>query len=429
MNGTASVTLKPDTIPDSFAFIVATATVATNGTSPFSGIALNAKTPYTVYSTADKGAGSLRQAIKNANNPAVHDAAGPVTIDFNFMLPIPSPVLPFVMRPVTALPHITLPVFVDGTTQKGFDPTTNVPVIQINGSNLAANDPSPDGLTLGIGSQGSTIRGLSICNFLRGAGIHVLSDGDTIQGNYVGTDLSGSSAGPGNLVGIMLDGGVTSTTIGGVNSGAISSSPARNLISGNLDEGIKLDASDGNLIVGNLIGTKADGTPFLGNGVGIHLINARGNTIGLGGTLSTLPDYPFNVIAGNDSQGIWVEYSAPLNSASLAAQPNLIQGDLVSTNGGNGIELDDSVDRGSQFQPDVIRADLVGTNSGGTSTHDDLGRSIGNGKNGILLHGGEAHIEGNVISGNGIAGIDIESQDGETAISIDQDLRQQDRDR
>ena len=57
---------------------------------------------------------------------------------------------------------------------------------------------------------------------------------------------------------------------------------ARNLISGNGDEGISLDGADNNRVSGNYIGTNAAGTAILGNAdFGIVLGNgAQNNTIG-----------------------------------------------------------------------------------------------------------------------------------------------------
>ena len=67
-------------------------------------------------------------------------------------------------------------------------------VIAINGG---ANNF--DGLTLAPGSDKSVIQGLDIVNF-KGAGIHVQSQMDTIEGNWIGTDSTGLVAGPGNAV-------------------------------------------------------------------------------------------------------------------------------------------------------------------------------------------------------------------------------------
>jgi hypothetical protein len=134
-----------------------------------------------VTTTADSGPGSLRQAILDANA-----ADGADTIDFAI------PVAPYTIRPATALPTITGALTIDGTTQPGFLAT---PVVEIDGS-LAP--PGANGLEIAAG--GTTIRGLVINRFLAtptgagGSGIVVSSGtGTTIAGNFLGTDVGGTS--------------------------------------------------------------------------------------------------------------------------------------------------------------------------------------------------------------------------------------------
>src|SRR2546423_510284 len=74
-------------------------------------------TIYTVNTTADSGAGSLRQAILNSNvNP------GSDIIQFN----IPGPGV-HTISPMSQLPDITDPVIIDGYTQHGASQNTNGP--------------------------------------------------------------------------------------------------------------------------------------------------------------------------------------------------------------------------------------------------------------------------------------------------------------
>ena len=76
---------------------------------------------FTVLNVADAGPDSLRQAILDANT-----APGPDEIRFN----IPGPG-PFTIIPQTALPTVSDPVVIDGTTQPGF---AGRPIIELNGS-------------------------------------------------------------------------------------------------------------------------------------------------------------------------------------------------------------------------------------------------------------------------------------------------------
>src|SRR5690349_19491198 len=77
---------------------------------------------FTVTTTADTGAGSLRQALLDANaNPGLD------TIAFRIASGVQT------IRPASVLPSVTDPVVIDGTTQPGW---TNNPIIVLDGSGL-----------------------------------------------------------------------------------------------------------------------------------------------------------------------------------------------------------------------------------------------------------------------------------------------------
>lgn len=106
----------------------------------------------TVTTTADSGPGSLRQAILDANT-----APGQDIIAFD----IPGPG-PHTIQPLSALPDITDPVLIDGTTQPGASCDSWPPtlMIEIDGS-LAGS--YVDGLRITGGN--TTVRGLVINRF------------------------------------------------------------------------------------------------------------------------------------------------------------------------------------------------------------------------------------------------------------------------
>jgi hypothetical protein len=108
--------------------------------------------------------------------------------------------------------------------------------------------------------------------------VYLLSDSNTVQGNYIGTDITGTQA-FGSMRGIVISG--SGNQIGG------RSSNAGNLISGNVMDGIGLYSPSGgmgvrdNRIQGNRIGTQSDGTSPLGNMIGVILEGmAADNTVG-----------------------------------------------------------------------------------------------------------------------------------------------------
>src|SRR5262249_10182008 len=151
--------------------------------------------------------------------------------------------------------------------------TDAVLLIDLDGSSGTALD----GLALHGG--GSTVRGLVINGFQRDA-IFVSSDGNKVQGNYLGTDPTGTLARP-NQEGVL--GAGDNNLIGGTTLAD------RNVISGNTKKGIRIDVSNGFSIQGNYVGVTAQGNAALGNG-------EAGVQIELGAAAA---DIRTNVISGN----------------------------------------------------------------------------------------------------------------------------------
>ena len=133
------------------------------------------------------------------------------------------------------------------------------------------NTTSPGAATIG----GTTAGARNVISGNQdGLDLNTQSTGITIQGNYIGTDITGSNALPNASRGMFVS--TNNTIIGGTAAGA------GNVISANVD-GIDIaNSSTGNLIRGNFIGTKADGVSPLGNtnsGVGIFT-GSSNNSVG-----------------------------------------------------------------------------------------------------------------------------------------------------
>src|ERR1051325_755751 len=366
---------------------------------------------FTVINTNDSGAGSLRQAILDANaNP------GPDTIDFN----IPGAGVQTI-TPATALPTITEAVLIDGYTQPGSagnsqpDSDNAVLLIEINGANAGANP------CLRISSGSSTVRGLVI-NRCGAAGIRLqAAGGNAINGNFIGTDPTGTikRANTGNGIELASS---PNNSIGGVTPNA------RNLISGNNTHGIAIDFnSPSNTVSGNFIGTNAAGTAILGNGFQGISITSSGNTIGGttvgarnvvsgntngGGVTFSGSTATNNVVQGNyigtdalgtasvpNSSGIFTLGAASNNliGGTVAGARNVISGNtlglfLASTTGGINTRLE---------------GNFIGTNAAGTAGIPNiLGVYVTLGNSGNRI-GGTAPGAGNVIAFNAI-GVDID---------------------
>ena len=132
---------------------------------------------FKVTNTADNTSlGSLRRAITDANA-----SPGADTVVFRIGAGVQT------IAPTSALPAITGGTSLDGTTQGGYSGT---PLIELRGDSAGAG---VNGLT--ITGAGSTIRGLAINRFDQ-AGILIdgtSAIGNTIVGNYLGTDVTGWS--------------------------------------------------------------------------------------------------------------------------------------------------------------------------------------------------------------------------------------------
>lgn len=144
--------------------------------------------------------------------------------------------------------------------------------------------------------------------------------GSVVQGNYIGTDVTGTKAVPNGLDGIFFNGN-TGAVIGGAATGA------GNLISGNTGNGIAMFGTQAGsyTIQGNRIGTQTNGTAALGNGAyGVAFQNSAGQDV-LGG----IGPGQANVVAFNVRAGVQVGYG-------LAHR---ISGNSIFSNGGMGIDL------------------------------------------------------------------------------------------
>ncbi len=326
---------------------------------------------------------SLREAINNAN-------ANPGADSITFNIPGPGPHVIMLTDMLTVSDDQT---HIDGSSQPGY---SGSPIIILDGGNslcrglwIASNDNIVIGLSfvrfkcaalstaihvwggmigggegnqilknfIGVDASGApagNVYGLMLWdpkNVIRGnvisgnfIGIMSADEKQIIEGNRIGTDPSGMTTSPGfrNETGILLQAGADDTKIG-------AGDPAlSNQISGN-DIAIDIE-SDGNAIIGNLIGTNASGDAALPNLDGI-IVDGNANLIGGSGTGEG------NLISGNSSEGL-----------VLIGNNNVVLGNLIGT-------------------------DLSGT----TAIANSLGIHILGDEN---IIGGSGPSEGNVISGN-----------------------------
>ena len=306
---------------------------------------------FTVTTTADIGDSnpdgvcdscSLREAIQENNfnnNPESADR-------IEFAIPPSDPITNFegcadngictILLP-SALPTIEEPVVVDGYSQPGASENTLArgtnaqPLVEITAQVGFSLSNHKGGLT--VGAPNSVVKGLVINRlpgFMPGIEVSPFESGNTpnnvrIEGNFVGTDPSGTldegNGGPGvNLT------GASGSTVGGTTAAS------RNLISGNGLEGVFINGvtlsgfgpASNNQVRGNLIGTQKDGITPLGNGA---------DGVAMGDSATSLPG------SAHDANG------------------NSILSNSIFANAGIGIDLQDNVDGDGPSANDAGDAD------------------------------------------------------------------------
>ena len=310
---------------------------------------------FTVTNTNDSGAGSLRQAILDANA-----TVGPDLITFNI-----AGAGVHTIAPSTQLPQITERVNIAGYAQPGASGnnlatgSNAVLQIELSGANMIAG-----GTGLRILDGPMQVQGLAINGFdadLSGNGgngiqVFATASGVSIQGCFVGTNATGTAAVPNGGTGILILG--SNTLIGGTTLSQ------RNIVSGNLKNGVS-DLGTSTTIVNNLIGVRANGTTAQGNSAAGVIVNGD-TSAAIGGTAANTA----NVIA-NSADGVRV-------FAGSAA----ILGNRIFGNTGEGIDLNadgvtpndrgdaDTGPNGLQNKPDLMFAGSAGGLARVTGTLD-----------------------------------------------------------
>jgi VCBS repeat protein len=362
---------------------------------------------FVVTTTETAGAGSLAQAITNAN---AHIGVDNIT----FNIPGPGP-----YTIVAPPPTITDPVTIDATTQPGF---AGKPIIEIHNGLLSTE------------AGRTTIRGF-VLNQTTGTNILIRKAGNNIiEGNYLGLNLAGTAAdGSQGGNGVELD--TANNVIGGTTAAArnVIGNKTHGVIFATFDDSPSTTADDAsnNLIQGNYIGLNADGSGVIANShAGVTSRSAPGspsNTIGgttagarnviTGGVFPTGVDLVYSLsngylvqgnFLGTDSTGTKSFGSGSGDGINIegGSHDNLIGGttpaarNVISGAIFNGVFLRDSGTSNNLIQGNFIGTDVTGTKSvkNGTGV-----RTIFDADNNTF--GGATAAARNIISGNNIAGI------------------------
>ncbi|HEY0427171.1 MAG TPA: FG-GAP-like repeat-containing protein [Pyrinomonadaceae bacterium] len=338
---------------------------------------------YVVTNTTSIGPGSLRQAIIDANLSPGTDlvtfnigGGGPQTIPLEI-----------------SVPQITDPIIIDGSTQPGFE---GVPLIEIT---VYPGDTLLTGFKISAGN--STIKYLAINRFSSSRITLTGQGGNTIFGNYIGLDLTGTVGRGGGSSGISVEGSTGNTL-------------ERNVISAASNGVIFLNANN-NVVIGNYFGTDRTGSVAISNGTGVNISSGNNNQIG--GTT----EGSRNVISGNVNSGVFV----------AGGQGHVVQGNYIGINASGTGALGNStgvtvwggsntlVGGSAPGAKNVISGNINAVKIWGPETGNKLqGNYIGTDYLGLnpipntgdaitltnptdIIIGGEAAGEGNLVSGNG----------------------------
>ncbi len=330
----------------------------------------------------DENPGSLRYAIEQSNlSTGVVD-----TIDFQLGGSQ-------TIAPSVALPAITDPVTIDGSVNGS-------PFVELDGENIT--DPNIDGLDITAGN--STIQGL-IINRFSGDGIGITgADSNIIQNNFIGTDTAGTSASAngGDGVGIIdsnenqiLNNTISGNTGNGVYIAGLSGSNtvAGNNIGNNVTGSAKVANGGDGVLLANATDTTIGGTGIQNtisgnalNGIEIQV------TPGFTGSGNHISNNSIGLNSGGNS------VIANGNDGILLSGPDtLVDGEnAISGNTANGIEILANSDF-PNAQGNMIEGNFIGTDFGGT-------KKFGNGANGILITANDPGQAGNNVIGGTDAG-------------------------
>lgn len=341
---------------------------------------------YTVTNSNSSGAGSLRQAILDANTHAGLD-----TVAFAIPTSDPgysSPLGVWFIHLTLVLPMLEDPsgLVIDGTTQPGSNPNLPGIIIEHTTSVTIGAD------LLMIISQYNIVKNLGLFNS-RGDAIVIDGDKNVIEDNQIFTSARN---------GVRLLAGAEENDIDG------------NKICGHALDGIRLQSANHNVIDNNSVGEQPLYIPSVGRnlGNGIRLVQSDSNTVNLnlisnntldGLLLSESDDNQMvqNTIGldmtrtsalGNGSYGILLEQSSG----------NLVDGTWISGNAKDGIRL-----TGSSAAGNTIQRNYIGSSYSGPIPNNQHGIGLYNGAhNNTIGSASDANLF-NLIMYNGWSGIAI----------------------
>jgi parallel beta-helix repeat protein len=384
-----------------------------------------------VTNAADSGPGTLRQVLLDAQpgdaitfDPAVFPPGSPAFILLQSALP------------ALSQNQVSIEAGDAGVILDGSQTPAGTTGLTLQGDDCVIQGLSfqyfpGDGVSIAAGAERNLLGGdraagegphgqgnLVILN--GGSGVAIQGDYNRLWGNWIGVDRSGWWDAGNAFNGVALWQGASDNVVGGVAEGY------RNVIGGNGQNGLWIGGtgSDRNRVLGNYLGTRADGLGPLPNGLSGIAIQGGAQDNRVGGTSTGAG----NLISGNTENGIYLSDPGTRNNRilgnfigpnhlgtqaigqerdgiiiTLSASENAV-GDgtaagrnLISGNAWDGVRLD-----GSQTTSNTVQGNYIGTNLSGTLPLPNglHGVELTGGAHDNLIGGDRAAGEGNLLSGN-----------------------------
>jgi len=263
------------------------------------------------------------------------------------------------------------------------------------GTNGLGNGDGYGGVLLDSGATNNTIGGTATGarNVISGnapAGVFFAGNttsSNVVEGNYIGTDITGTNAVPNSLAGVYMPFGTPDNIIGGTVAGA------RNIISGNY-YGVYLASpgTSGNVIEGNYIGTSPDGTKVVGSAFAGIIIFAGANNNIIGGAVAGAG----NVISGFFGYGVYI--------SGVGTTGNWIQGNDIGTDATGTNALPNST---GLIIFGGTTNNVIGLKPDGSGRGNQIAFNYGDGVQVGDTNTAGIAIRGNSIFGNGSLGIEL----------------------
>ena len=293
-------------------------------------------------------------------------------------------------------------------------------------------EPDPSGTLIGTNGDGvSDTFERNIISGSSGYGIAIRASHTTIAGNYIGTNKEGTAAIPNAADGVFLFGGAKHSIVGVNSDGSPGEVHEGNLISGNSSHGLQIHGADTkyNRVAGNLIGTSADGQTAMGNLLGVGIAegasnNNVGGSVGARNVISGNLGYGVRIEGSSNDNLIQSNFIGTTKTGQIrlsntngvgiyGGSNNIIgtdgdgriddeEGNVISGNSNAAIIL-----TGSNVVATRVAGNVVGTSPDGNSAvpnHGDWSVWISQGAKSTIFgtngDGVSDALERNVVSGN-----------------------------